>query len=60
MRPGLLCPGRAASRRVAAAAMAASMRPGLLCPGRPQTTRCDLQRGASFNEAGAFMPRKGR
>ena len=34
MRPGLLCPGRAADAIAAAWRTWASMRPGLLCPGR--------------------------
>ena len=45
--------------RLAEIAALASMRPGLLCPGRAPGRASPPSRRHRFNEAGAFMPRKG-
>ncbi len=58
MRPGLLCPGRLFTKLTEDPEGAASMRPGLLCPGRDAEMQKRLGLSDSFNEAGAFMPRK--
>ena len=61
MRPGLLCPGRAAQAAQAARREGlASMRPGLLCPGRNNILGALEDNIQGFNEAGAVMPRKAR
>ena len=60
MRPGLLCPGRAAHfERLLDQRMLASMRPGLLCPGRgPPPAPQRRGRGASMRP-GLLCPGRG-
>ena len=60
MRPGLLCPGKAAGFQQITNYGDASMRPGLLCPGKGHAGEAQGGQETGFNEAGAVMPRKAR
>ena len=58
MRPGRFHPGNHVGRLEAHIVDVASMRPGRFHPGNWSQVDLPVPRGPSFNEAGAFPPRK--
>ena len=59
MRPGHFCPGKEEARKAGDAHEMASMRPGHFCPGKKPADPEKPPEQGCFNEAGAFLPRKG-